>query len=137
MELLERLQTATVLAIAAVAVLHALFGWRPWRLPARIVRRVALHRLRRRLCPEGRPIQAIVRDLRRLGPKFRDQPRGISFVRYEAHRRAYDDVLVEASRALGVVQLIGVLEPGPELDVERGRVEWALDCAGLELGLPL
>lgn len=87
--------------------------------------------------PQGRPIQVLARDARRLGGKFRDQPRGISFVRYEAHRRAYDDVLVEASHALGIVQLIEVLAPGPELDAERARVEWALECAGLELGLPL
>lgn len=137
MELLEGLQTALVLAIGLVACLHALFGWRPWLLPARLVRRLRLRRRSRELAPGGRPIQEIARDLRRLGRKFREQPRGLSFVRYEAHRRAYDDVLIEATAALGIVGLIGVLEPGPELDVERARLEWALECAGLELGLPL
>ncbi|MEZ5193405.1 MAG: hypothetical protein R2734_13480 [Nocardioides sp.] len=40
-------------------------------------------------------------------------------------------------QALGITHLLGVLPPSPELDRERARVERALECAGLELGLPL
>lgn len=87
--------------------------------------------------PPGRPLEDIARDARRLSAWFRSQPRGQSFAKYEARRRAYEDVLAEGCRALGVTHLLGVLQPGTELDAERARVEWALECRGLELGLPL
>ena len=48
---------------------------------------------------------------------------------------AYDRVLVEACAALVVEHLLEVLPPGPELDVERQRVELVLAAAGLGLGL--
>ena len=46
-------------------------------------------------------------------------------------------MLAEACTALGLTHLLLVLPPGAELDAERARVEWALEVAGLELGLPL
>src|SRR5947208_5704776 len=84
--------------------------------------------------PQGRPIQAVARDAQRLGRRFRYVvPTGVSFIRFEATRRAYDDVLAEACDMLDVPHLLSVLSPGPELDVERQRVELALDNAGLRL----
>ncbi len=58
-------------------------------------------------------------------------------MKFEAHRRAYDDVLLEGCRALGVTTLLGVLAPGPELDAERDRIEGRLELFGLDLDLPL
>ncbi len=109
----------------------------PWlRVGRAVVRGWAwLESHRRR--PAGRPLEQIARDARRLGVWYRTCPRGQSFAKYEAHRRAYDDVLAEACRALDIDNLLGVLEPGTELDAERARIEWRLETAGLELGLPL
>jgi hypothetical protein len=110
----------------------------PWdrvrRLALTLVARV---RPRRDTGPAVRPIEEIAYDARRLARQFHHQPRGQSFAKYEAHRRAYDAVLAEACRAVGAAELLGVIAPGPELDTERRRVEWVLECAGLELGLPL
>ena len=78
-----------------------------------------------------RPIEQLVRDLRRLGPKVHAPPPGTSRVKVEAARYAYDRVLGEAATAVGVEHLLSVLPPGDELDAERGRVESRLWLAGL------
>lgn len=83
--------------------------------------------------PLGRPIEEIARDAHRLGREFRCVPDRGSFARFEGCRRAYDWVLIEACNALDVDHLLGVVPPGPELDVERLRVEAVLDRAGLRL----
>jgi hypothetical protein len=83
--------------------------------------------------PVGRPIEAIARDVHRLGRFFHHPPPGISFARFEGCRRAYDDVLAEACRALDVPHLLQVLPPSPEHDRERQRVELLLGWAGLPL----
>jgi hypothetical protein len=125
------------MAAVLLATAWFTFLFTPWR---RVGRRAALTWVwlrSRRSRPTGRPLEQIACDARRLSVWFRRCPRGQSFAKYEAHRRAYDDVLAEACRALGIEHLLGVLEPGTELDTERARIEWALECAGLELGLPL
>jgi hypothetical protein len=78
-----------------------------------------------------RSIEQIADDLRRLGPRFRRPPRGTSRTKVEAARYAYDRALAEAAAAVGVEHLLGVLEPGDELDAERHRVENRLWLAGL------
>jgi hypothetical protein len=80
--------------------------------------------------PLGRPIEAIARDAQRLRARFEDDPRG-SFAQFEGCRRALDQVLAEACRALEVEHLLGVLPPGPDLDRERERVEAVLEWSGL------
>jgi hypothetical protein len=83
--------------------------------------------------PEHRPIEVIARETRRLGHRFRETRHGVSFVKSDAVRRAYDGVLAEACGALGLPHLLAVLADGPELDVERQRVERLLHIWGLEL----
>jgi hypothetical protein len=83
--------------------------------------------------PEHRPIEVIAREARRLGHRFRETRHGVSFVKSEAVRRAYDGVLAEACDALGLPHLLAVLGDGSELDVERQRVERLLHIWGLEL----
>ena len=82
---------------------------------------------------QNRPIETIAREARRLGRSYRYPPRGRSFARFEGTRLAYDKVLGEGCRALGIVHLLDVLPPGAELDAERERVEHLLDQAGLRL----
>jgi hypothetical protein len=83
--------------------------------------------------PGGRPIEAIAFDARRLGRQLQHTNDGRSAARIAAIRHSYDDVLAEGCAALGVAELLGVLPEGPELDVERRRVEVVLIGAGMVL----
>jgi hypothetical protein len=105
-----------------------------WRAVGRRLHRLhARWESRRSLPPSCRPIEAIAQDARRLGRRFRQPPRGVSFAKYEGTRRAYDKVLAEGCTALRIEHLLDVLPPGVELDQERRRVEWRLYTAGLDL----
>jgi hypothetical protein len=83
--------------------------------------------------PEHRPIEVIAREARRLGRQYRATRTGVSFAKFDAVRRAYDDVLGEGCAALGVPHLLAVLEAGDELDAERARVERLLHIWGVSL----
>jgi hypothetical protein len=109
----------------------------PWSRIHRVMVRLGRRLLADDPDPGIRPLESIAADARRLARNFHHQPRGQSFMKYEAHRRAYDDVLAEGCRALDIPHLLSLIEPGPHLDAERARVEYRLECAGLELGLPL
>jgi hypothetical protein len=109
-----------------------------WLSPVRAslhpVRRLRARRARRRPAePPGRPLEDIVADARRLAPRALHPPRGTSRAKVVALRYAYDHVLSEACAALGIDHLLGVLEPGDELDAERDRVESLLWLAGLRI----
>jgi hypothetical protein len=79
----------------------------------------------------SRPIELIAHDVHRLRWRFRTLPeRGVAYAKKVAVRRAYDGALVEACQVLEIVTLLGVLPDGPELDVERERVEGLLDAWG-------
>lgn len=90
-------------------------------------------RRRRRVQPEVRPIEEIAADLRRLGARFHGLHPHASFAKVEAVRTAYDRALTECCTALGLTHLLGVLPVGPELDVERERVEGLLADSGVRL----
>jgi hypothetical protein len=81
--------------------------------------------------PEGRPIEAIVADLHRLGRRFHTLDPRTSFAKVEAVRGAYDRTLAECCTALGIAHLLAVLPAGPELDAERERVEDQLAGCGV------
>jgi hypothetical protein len=102
--------------------------------PVHPVRRVRRYAARRRPPePTGRPLEEIAADARRLAPRALHPPRGTSRAKIVALRYAYDHVLAEACAALGIDHLLGVLEPGDELDAERARVESLLWLAGLRI----
>jgi hypothetical protein len=82
--------------------------------------------------PAGPPIEQVAADLRRLG----QQRLGIatrSPVWFAAVQRAYDDRLQVACRELEVEEHLAELE-GVDLEIERVRVEGALQAAGMALG---
>jgi hypothetical protein len=81
--------------------------------------------------PEGRPIEAIAADLHRLSGRFHTLDPRTSFAKVEAVRGAYDRTLAECCTALGITHLLGVIPAGPELDVERERVEAQLAGCGV------
>jgi hypothetical protein len=82
--------------------------------------------------PAGPPIEQVAADLRRLG----QQRLGIatrSPVWFAAVQRAYDDRLQVACRELEVEEHLAELE-GVDLEIERVRVEGALQAAGMTFG---
>jgi hypothetical protein len=83
--------------------------------------------------PEGRPIEAIVADLRRLCRRYHALDPRTPFVKVEAVRGAYDKVLGECCAALGRTHLLDVLRDARELDAERERVEDLVRDSGVRL----
>lgn len=80
----------------------------------------------------GRPIERIARDVRRLHAEVLALAPGTPMARRRGLVQAYDDLLSEACRALGVPETLTDL-PLQTRDGERIRVEQALDRAGLRL----
>ena len=81
--------------------------------------------------PAGPPIEQVAADLRRLA----NQRLGVgrrSEIWFAAVERAYDDRLRVACRDLCVEEYLAELE-GIDLDIERVRVEGALQAAGMNL----
>lgn len=84
--------------------------------------------------PAGLPIERISRDARRLRAELNGRPaRGTSMARRIGTWQAYDDLLAEACRALGVPDTLTGMPPGTERDAERLVVEHTLVEAGLRL----
>ena len=129
----QALASALFVGVTVAALLGPRRVGRLRRAVARVVRYVESLRPEQPR-PLGRPIELIASDARRLSSSFRRVPEDASFARFEGRRRAYDDVLVEACRAVGVEHRLKALPPGPELDRERYRVELVLQHAGLPLG---
>jgi len=77
-------------------------------------------------------IEQIAADLRRLDRQRRSGPTTCSQRWLAEVVRAYDERLQMASRCLGVPERLAGLK-GAERDVERERVEDALESAGLSL----
>ena len=100
--------------------------------------RALLRRLVRRVHPppeppEGPPIERIARDARRLRAELRGSSPGTPMARRAGTWQAYDELLAEACRALGVPDTLAGMPPGTERDAERLLVEYRLVQAGLHL----
>jgi hypothetical protein len=83
--------------------------------------------------PAGPPIERIAWDARRLRAELLVPNPGAPMARRIGVQRAYDDLLADACRALGVSDTLAGLPPGVERDAERLHVEHELDAAGLRL----
>lgn len=125
------------LSLAAAVVLRLLlsspsiFGWCGDELVPFLRRRLRRRTLHAVPPPANRPIETIAAQVRRLGAEYHGGHPGRSFVKSEALRRAYDDALAEACRALEVATDLLDLEPGSGRDFERVRIERVLVVAGL------
>jgi hypothetical protein len=82
--------------------------------------------------PAGPPIERIARDARRLRAEL-VAAEGTPMARRVAVSRAYDDLLVDACRALGIPDTLSSLPPGTEREAERLHVEHELTAAGVRL----
>lgn len=86
------------------------------------------------LTPVGPPIERIARDAHRLRAELLATAPGTPMARRLGLRQAYDDLLADACRALGVPDTLSALPPGTDRDAERLLVEHRLEAAGLRLG---
>lgn len=126
--------TALALGLALVApaaFLGAVFALPRWIARAGEARR---RRLRKRgvlVAPQGRPLERLGADLRRLSPQRRDVR--LSRVQREAARLAYEDVLREAALALGIAHDLVGAPTRLAREFEALRVEQALHDAGMLL----
>jgi hypothetical protein len=85
-----------------------------------------------RPAPPGPGIEQIAADLRRLHRQRSSGPTTESSAWLTAVQRAYDDRLCLACTCLGVDHYLPALD-GIDRDIERLRVEGALEAAGLAL----
>jgi hypothetical protein len=83
--------------------------------------------------PAGRPIEDVARALRRLRREVLAPTPGAPFARRTAAAAAYEDLLLEAARALGVEDTLSGLGQGTDREAERLRLEHLLREAGLRL----
>jgi|tagenome__1003787_1003787.scaffolds.fasta_scaffold20751060_2 hypothetical protein len=81
--------------------------------------------------PDGAPLERIASDLRRLQPEARRHRQGTPQAKYRGVVAAYDDVLLDACRALEIPTPLAALPEGLEREAERMRVEFALEQAGV------
>jgi len=78
-----------------------------------------------------RPIQVVAADVRRLARQLSLVPAGAPMARRRALAAAYDDVLIEAAVLLEIPHLMRTIPDGRARDVERLRLQAALEGAGL------
>lgn len=79
----------------------------------------------------GPPLERIARDLRRLQPEARLPREGTAMAKRRGVLAAYDDLLLDACRAVEVSTSLGALPEGLERESERLRIEFELERAGL------
>jgi hypothetical protein len=79
--------------------------------------------------PPGRPLEQLVADLRRLRITV-DSDHHRSATRQLGDQLAYDQVLIQLCRMVGVEQRLGQLT-GHDKDMERFRAETELERAGI------
>lgn len=123
------LQVGVVLAV--LVVLWVLPDWRGYRERGlRVGRRLHLAGPEP-AAPAGPPIERIAADARRIRSHIQHAPRGFPVARMRGWLEAYDDVLVDACRALDLPERLSTLPPGAERALERERIERLLVRAGL------
>lgn len=116
----------------AVTVAPTLLLWAALRVPSWLAARRPP-----RPAPAGPPLEALVADLRRLRRAVREGGQR-NRLRRVALLSAYDDVLVDVCRAVGVdvSALLATAETGPQRAYARLLAEADLEAAGVPLDPP-
>ncbi len=96
-----------------------------------------IHLLHSPQSPAGPPLEKLAADLRRLRPDARAPRPGVSATRQLRSLAAYDKTLLATARALEVPTSLEALPDEFVREVERRRVERALEAAGLSWQLHL
>lgn len=123
---------AGVLGFVAVALVPTVAFWLALRVPP-LVRALA-RRLRRPSPvspPPGPPIEQLAADLRRVHRLLTQMPPGASYARRRGAEQAYEDLLRQAARRLGVAERLSDAGDRMDRELERLRVEAALLDVGL------
>jgi hypothetical protein len=107
-------------------------SWRERRCYARLDRAMTRATAAEPAEPADPPIERIAADIRRLRRQRLDIAHR-SPIWYTAVQRAYDERLIIACRELRVEEHLAELT-GVDLDIERVRVEGALQSAGMVVG---
>ena len=102
----------------------------------RAVRRVRTHLSPRPPEPSVPAIEELAAALRRVRPLVLAPAPGTPMARRRGTTAAYDDLLGQAARALGVTDLLTDLREGTDREAERLRLEHLLREAGLVLDQP-
>jgi hypothetical protein len=100
--------------------------------------RRAVRRVRERLsppppAPSGPAVEDVAAALRRVRRDVLATAPGTPMARRRGTLAAYDDLLAQAARALGVPDLLTDLREGTDREAERLRLEHLLRQAGLTL----
>jgi hypothetical protein len=77
------------------------------------------------------PLERTARELRRLRPEVLRRRQGTPDAKYRGLVAAYDDLLLEACRAVDVPTELESLAEGVERESERLRIEYELERAGV------
>ncbi|WP_370961256.1 hypothetical protein [Amycolatopsis sp. cg9] len=119
---------ANLILFAVVCFAPTVLFWCALRVP-RLV-----HRIRSRRsapAPAGPPIERVAADLRRVHRLLVDYPSGTPAARRFGTRQAYDELLTQACRQVGVPHRLAELPEGMDREIERLRVEQSLRERGL------
>ena len=131
--ILEVLALAIAPVLAVAALVRANLAYEAC---LRLGRRVALVRTPPE-APAGPPLEKLAADLRRLRPDARAPRPGAGAALQVRALAAYDAALLATARALEVPTTLAALPDGFDREVERRRVERALESAGLSWQLHL
>ncbi|UOZ02385.1 hypothetical protein [Amycolatopsis sp. WQ 127309] len=117
-----------LILFAVVCIIPTVLFWCALRAPA------LLRRAREKFAkpqPQGPPIERVAADLRRVHRLLVDYPSGTSAARRYGTRQAYDELLAQACRQIGVPHRLAELPEGMDREIERLRVEQSLRERGL------
>jgi hypothetical protein len=114
---------------AVVATAPVALCWVAISVPG-LVRRI---RRRTPVRPSGPSIEQVSADLRRVRRALAAFESGTPAIRRRGAREAYDALLVQACRAVGVEHRLHHLPEGMDRELERLRVEESLRSAGLAI----
>jgi hypothetical protein len=117
-----------LILFAVVCIIPTVLFWCALRAPA-LVRRVREKFAQPQ--PQGPPIERVAADLRRVHRLLAGYPSGTSAARRYGTRQAYDELLTQACRQIGVPHRLGELPEGMDREIERLRVEQSLRERGL------
>lgn len=81
----------------------------------------------------GPPLQQVAADIRRIRAQLDGAQPGVPVARRRGWLAAYDDVLVQACRALALQENLRTFPEGGERTLERERVERMLTDAGVRV----
>jgi len=119
---------ANLILFAVVCIAPTVLFWCALRVPA-LVGRLREKHLKPE--PQGPPIERVAADLRRVHRLLVDYPSGTPAARRFGTRQAYDELLTQACRQIGVPHRLGELPEGMDREIERLRVEQSLRERGL------